>query len=155
MKIITCTILICLVFCCTSNSQSQKELEPEAINAKFFNILRSNSNSGLDYIFATNRWLNKPEIDSAKERLNSLIVQVGSYQGEELVTTKSIGKSYILYFYFVRYERQPVRFLLTYYKAKDQWQLQNFQFDLDFESELKEATSAHRLIENLDLDQKK
>lgn len=149
----TSVVIFCLnlFVCCTSNAQTENS-DPMVIAEKFFNTYRSDNNAALDYIFSTNRWINKTDVASVKDKLNSLISQLGRYQGEELVTKKRIGKNYVLYLYMIKYDRQPIKFLLTFYKAKDFWQLQNFEFDPDLETELKEAASAYRLPENLDID---
>lgn len=49
----------------------------------------------------------------------------------------------------IKYDRQPIRFLFIFYRASEKWQLQNFRYDDDFETEIIEAASAHRLKENL------
>jgi hypothetical protein len=115
-------------------------------------MYKANRNSALDYLFSTNPFIDQSGIADVKDKFNSLVSQLGEYQGHELITTKSIGKNYVLSSYFVLYDRQPIRLMLTYYKVKNKWQLQNFHFDYEFDAELKEATNAYRLIENLPLE---
>jgi hypothetical protein len=50
----------------------------------------------------------------------------------------------------VRYDRQPVRFSILFYKPNNQWGLQNFSYDDNLDEELKESSKAYRLKENLD-----
>ena len=66
-----------------------------------------------------------------------------------IVSKKSISEDYLLYSFLIKYDRQPIRYLFIYYKPKNKWQLQNFQYDDNLETELIEAASAYRLTENL------
>lgn len=49
----------------------------------------------------------------------------------------------------IKYDRQPVRFQFIFYKPSDKWQLQDFRYDDDLDTELIEAANAYRLMENL------
>ncbi len=154
-KIFYCVLIGFSLLGCQSNSTKKKtDPELEAINAKFFNLFKEKNSSSLDYIFSTNKWLNQTEVTGVKKKLDTLVSQLGTYQGYELITEKGLGKNYILYSYLVKYDRQPIRFIFIYYKPTDKWQLQNFQFDYEFETELREASNAYRLPQNLPFDEK-
>jgi hypothetical protein len=150
---IFCLAASLLLIGCVPKNEKKENKELEAINAKFFDLLSDKNATALDYIFKTNKWLNEDEVKSVKEKLDSLVSQLGGLKGHELIASKAIGGDYLLYSYLVKYERQPLRFILIYYKPAEKWQLQNFQFDYDLEPELKEASSAYRLQYNLPFDE--
>lgn len=50
----------------------------------------------------------------------------------------------------VKYDRQPLRFSFTFYKAKDVWQLYNFEYIDRLIEELDESSKVYRLKENFD-----
>jgi len=125
-------------------------LDPNQINKEFFKIYESKGNEpSLKYLFSTNKWIPESDFNSVNTKLSELTSQLGRYYGYELITQKRIGDRYILYSFFVRYERQPVRFIMTYYKADSKWQLQIFEFDYDFQTGLRESANSYRLNENL------
>jgi len=91
---------------------------------------------------------NKDGIDNIKTQLTSFLGLVGEYYGYELITEKSVGKSFKLVSYMVKYDRQPMRFTFVFYKPKDKWQVQNFQYDDNLDVELEESGKVYRLKEN-------
>lgn len=128
--------------------------EPDVLISNFFNTYNTKGvDSALDDIFATNAWMlqrSKDDIDNVKVQLKSIIQIVGDYYGYENITQKSVGESFKLFSYLVKYDRQPIRFTFMFYKAKDTWKLYNFQFDQDITEELEESAKAYRLKENFD-----
>ena len=141
-------LLIGLLFC-SLNSLAQDD--PQKIIDQFFNLYKSKSaNEAVDYIFSTNRWLNdsKDQTESVKVKLNGVLKQLGNYNGYNLITKKTVGEHFSLYTFIVRYDRQPIRFSLIFYKPNSQWQLQNFSYDDNLEVEVDEAAKAYRLTEN-------
>lgn len=92
----------------------------------------------------------KSVLETSKIKLNDLIEQLGAYQGYEFITEKRAGQSYILKSFLVKYDRQPIRFTFVLYKPKDVWNLQNFTFEADFDTELTEAAGIDRLKSNFE-----
>lgn len=145
-------LLLCIVLiaCDTnSNSFSQSDLTPEMIVEKFFILYDSEgSDSALDFITSTNRWI----VGGSSEMKNSfqeLTNQMGNYQGNEFIVKRSIGENYLLWSYLVKYDRQPIRFNFIFYRPSKTWQLQDFRYDDDLDTELIEAANVYRLMENL------
>lgn len=127
--------------------------DPQKIIDEFFKLyVEKGANSAVDYIFTTNRWINesKDQIENVKFKLSSSVKQFGDYYGYSLITKKTLGTQLYLYTFLVRYDRQPIRFTMLFYKPNDQWRLQNFSFDDSIDEELKEAARAYKLKENLD-----
>jgi hypothetical protein len=136
--------LIALLFC-SFNSFAQND--PQKIIDEFFKLYKEkNSDASLDYLFGTNKWMNnsKEQIESVKLKLNNTLKLLGEYQGYNLITKKSVTDHLSLYTFMVRYDRQPLRFSILFYKPNDQWRLMNFSYDDNLGGELEEAAKAYR-----------
>ncbi|HYG03875.1 MAG TPA: hypothetical protein VD927_15615 [Chryseosolibacter sp.] len=126
---------------------------PQKMIDRFFDLYKTKSaDEAIDYIFTTNKWMDdaKDDIENVKFKLNSTLKQLGEYEGYNLITTKSVGDHLTLYTFMVRYDRQPLRFSLLFYKPSAEWKLLNFSYDDDLSSELDEAAKAYRLKANLE-----
>ena len=144
------SIIVVLQFCWLG---SFGQHDPQQILDKFFNLYGKESpNEAIDYLFSTNVWMDdaKDQIENVKFKLNGTLKLLGDYAGHELITTKSVGDRLTLYTFMVRYDRQPLRFSLLFYKPSDEWRLLNFRYDDSLSSELDEAANAYRLKENLE-----
>ena len=64
----------------------------------------------------------------------------GIYISNELVTTKTAGKSVVMLTFLVNHEVQPVMFRFSFYKPNDNWQIMDFKFTTKVEGELEEAS---------------
>ncbi len=121
------------------------------ITTEFFKTYEKSPLKAVDYVFGTNKWMmdrNKDGIENVKTQLTSFLGLVGDYYGYEKITEKSVGESYKLVSYMIKYDRQPVRFTFIFYKPKDKWQVQNFQYDDSLDDELEESGKVYRLKEN-------
>ena len=126
---------------------------PEEITTEFFKTYEKSPQKAVDFVFGTNKWMldrNKDGIENLKTQLTSFLGLVGDYYGYEKIIEKSVGESYKLVSYMIKYDRQPVRFTFVFYKPKDKWQVQNFQYDDNLDDELEESGKVYRLKENWD-----
>jgi len=106
----------------------------------FFKKYKTSSDSAIDYLFGTNKlFTNYAQINLLKSKLDSLELNLGKYEGRELISQKSAGTSLVIYSYLVKHENQPVRFIFMFYKPKDQWELYRFNYDDSMDTELIEA----------------
>ncbi len=138
-----------LVFLSTSTLKAQSTTEE--IAERFFKTYAKSPLKAIDYAFESNKWMvdrNKDGVENIKTQLNSFLGLVGDYYGYEKITEKSVGESYKLVSYMLRYDRQPIRFTFVFYKPKDKWQVQNFQYDDNLDDELEESGKVYRLKEN-------
>lgn len=117
------------------------------ITNKFFKTYKNSPNEALDYLFSTMiiRWYPKESNENLRSNLFSFIKTIGKYQGYEEIVTKSIGTSYKLISFMLKYERQPIRFTFILYKPKDKWHLQDFEYDSKLSKELKSAAKIDKL----------
>jgi hypothetical protein len=149
MKITYCLFVIVLACPWTSSSQPLSTLTPDQLNSEFFKLHKQKgSGASLDYLAATSQWIDKNDWNGLKTKLANHVAQFGKYCSYEPIGKKTIGKNYVQYYFLANYERQPVRFFITYYKPTTKWQMQVFEYDFDLGSGLKEASSAFRLQEN-------
>jgi len=144
-------ILSFLIVVALSSNILKAQTTTEEILTEFFNTYKKSPQMAVEYIFGTNKWMmdrNKDGIENVKTQLTSFLRLVGDYYGYEKITEKSVGESYQLVSYMMKYDRQPVRFTFVFYKPKDKWQVQNFQYDDNLDNELEESGKVYRLKEN-------
>lgn len=120
------------------------------ISDKFFQIYSKDPMAAIDYAFSTNKWFDRKEDakTTLKNKLKTLIDVCGDYYGYEELDEKTAGTSSKIASFIIRYDREPVRFVIFFYKPKDTWQVNNLAFDEDIDEDLKEAAKAYRLKEN-------
>lgn len=136
---------------CSINTFAQSD--PQKIIDEFFTLYKNKGvDTSLDYLFGTNKWMDnsKDQIEGVKLKLNGTLKLLGQHYGYDLITKKSVGNNYWLYTFMVRYDRQPLRFSIMFYKPNDQWRMLNFSYDDNLDDELEEASKAYRLKQNLE-----
>lgn len=144
-------IILIALLSCSFNAWSQND--PQKIIDEFFVRYKNKSaNEAIDFIFSTNKWMSdsKDQIENIKFKLAGTLKQLGEYSGYNLITKKTAGEHLSLYTFMIRYDRQPLRFTMLFYKPNNEWRLQNFSYDYGIPEELEEASKAYRLKENLD-----
>jgi hypothetical protein len=143
LKVLVTIVLVILTNSCFSQSS-------EKITETFFKAYKLNPTKAYEELFVTNKWMKdkKSDIETNKIKMNDFLGSLGAYFGYEIITEKSLGESYILKSFLVKYERQPIRFTFLMYKPGDSWQIQNFSYDTNIEDELEEAAKAYRLKNN-------
>ena len=144
-------LLTLLILTVLSTNILKAQTTTEEITTEFFKTYEKSPQKAVDYVFGTNKWMmdrNKDGIENVKTQLTSFLGLVGDYYGYEKITEKSVGESYKLVSYMIKYDRQPVRFTFVFYKPKDKWQVQNFQYDDNLDDELEESGKVYRLKEN-------
>ena len=122
----------------------------DQLTVKFIKLYEQNTDSAFDFIFGTNKWMgeNKIATEKVKLQLREYAKLMGEYIGFERLTEKSLGESLKVSVYLVKYERQPLRFIFKYYKAKDTWVLYNLKFDENIDDELDEIMKYNYLNGN-------
>ena len=123
---------------------------PDEIVDAFFKTYKQNATKAYDDLFINNKWMKdkKSDVETVKIKMGAFLNELGEYYGYESITEKSLGESYILKSYLIKYEKQPLRFTFVLYKPKDKWQIQNFSYDTNIDEELGEAAKAYRLKNN-------
>ncbi|MEB2777063.1 hypothetical protein SYJ56_17230 [Algoriphagus sp. D3-2-R+10] len=105
--------------------------QPDDLVKEFFTTYQKSPDIALEKMFNTNQWMlnNQDGLKNLKNQLNNTLQLVGDYKGFEKISEVKKGQSIIELTYFVKYERQPLRFVFLYYKPIDQWRINNFFFD--------------------------
>lgn len=140
------TLIIFFTSVCIVNGQTTTK----EISNHFFQIYSKDPMAAIDYAFSTNKWFDR-KLDAQttlKNKLKTLIDVCGDYNGYEKLTEKKAGTSSIITSFIMKYNREPVRLVIFFYKPKDIWQVNNIAFDEDIDEDLKEAAKAYRLKEN-------
>lgn len=142
------TILLFGIILCNSIIFGQSTTDE--LTNKFIKIYEKNTDSAFDYIFGTNKWMgdNKEGAEKVKFQIRQYASLMGEYIGFEKLTEKNLGESLKVSVYIVKYERQPLRFIFKYYKAKDNWILFNLKFDDNIDDELDEIMKYEYLTGN-------
>ncbi len=122
---------------------------PAALVDEFFKeFVSEGSSQALDNLYATNPWMerNQDAVTNLKSKLEGLNEDfVGKFHGYDLIAEKSFGDRYVLLSYLVRYDRQPIRFIFQFYRPDKEWRAYGFQYDGDFNDEIKESVKMYYL----------
>jgi hypothetical protein len=142
-------IFIGLLIIISSGVMLNAQDSPEKIIEAFFSDYeKKGAGEAVDNLYATNPWTSRIQdaINNVKTQLERFNVDlVGDYYGYEKLTTKKLGDSYVLYSYFIKFDRQFLRLTFQFYKPKDEWRLASFQFDDTFDDEIEEAAKLYYL----------
>ena len=142
------TILLLFITLGTFTSYGQNSTDE--LTNKFIELYEKDTDAAFDFIFGTNKWMKDggTGTEKMKFQLREYAKLMGNYIGFEKLTEKSLGKSLKVLVYIVKYERQPLRFIFKYYKAKDNWSIFNIKFDDDIDDELDEIMKYDYLTGN-------
>lgn len=113
---------------------------PEDLIAHFFTDYKEDIVKAFDNIYATNKWISaqSDDIVKLKSQLQQFELLVGDYIGEEFLAKSSMGEDYVMFVYFAKYERQPVRFTFHFYRTNGEWKIFAFRYDDSFGNELED-----------------
>jgi hypothetical protein len=142
--------LFLTLICASCLTIVRAQTTPNEIVEKFFGMYSKEPLTAVDYIFSTNKWVaNKEEgVRDLKNKLKITIEGLGEYCGYEVLAEKTAGANVKLMTFLVKYDRQPLRLTLLFYKPRDKWQLNHFSYGEGLSEELEEASKLYRLKEN-------
>jgi hypothetical protein len=116
-------------------------MEPKEIVDNFFKLYSSGEiERSIDFIASTNSWMERAtdSLEQLKSQIRSLESMLGEYYGYHLMAEKTLGNSLVGFSYIANFDRQPIRFIFVFYKAKDTWKILKINFDMDLDDELAE-----------------
>lgn len=107
----------------------------------FFNHYESgNTFDALNNLLSTNKYLSENDTKSLNDRIVQYSELLGDYYGHEILISKQIGQSVISYVCLLRYDRQPIRFVITLYKPESSWKVLSFKINDSLTDEIEDAT---------------
>jgi len=138
------TLILVSIYTFKSNAQNGQDI----IDQFFTNFETKGASIAVDELYKTNPWTTRIQdaINNVKTQLERYDENlVGKYYGYEHIVTKKLANSYVLHSYFVKFDRQPIRFTFQFYKPAEEWRLYSFQFDDNYDDEIEEAAKMYYL----------
>ena len=122
-------------------------MSPEDYTKKFFADFATNSDKAIDNIYKLNPHTDgiTDAINNMKKIANTYPSELGNYYGYELITQQKLTNNFVLLSYFIKYDRQPMRFTFEFYKPNDKWLLFSLNFDSNIDEEVEEAAKISNL----------
>jgi hypothetical protein len=114
-----------------SGKQLVAQSVSEDINNKFFSILKDKGPEvAYDYLYSDNKAIQKndEQIKAGKTAFVDLVKQYGEYCGYDFISKEETGKSIIKYTYMLKYDNSPLKFVISFYKPKENWKVYEVNF---------------------------
>jgi len=149
MKYLFPFIILLLMSCAPKSSvvvTNDPELE-RLISQFFQKYEKDGPTEAVDFIFKTNRDVTKSKLTELQDKLSSISLLAGRYNGYEQITVQKSSRSLVYYSYLVKHEKLPIRFIFIFYKPKDKWIIYKFKFDDELDTELEQSGKVY-LIQN-------
>ncbi len=125
MKKTTLLSLAFLLICMILSSKSMAQTNESLADSFFKDFKEKKYDIAIKNLFKTNKFLEKSDFSKIVAKFKAYDDILGKYKGKEIIKSKKVGKSVITNIYMLRYERQPVRLLLTFYKSENKWMIFN------------------------------
>jgi len=138
---------------CTTSPPDDKQLilddELKVLVRTFFSNI-DNPQVAHAALFKTNDWFKDnptaaEELVTKMEKINALL---GEFNGFQKIQQSNAGKDYIHLAYLLKYDFEPVKTYMTFYRPKDKWQLQVISHTLKLNDEITRTSELH-LIESV------
>ena len=142
-------LLVVSSFSVFAQTKETKDDGQELID-RFFDLFKGKGYEyALKYAFETNKWINSEgnEMLNISIKLGKNITALGEYIGFEEIKSKSVGSRFRIVSYFVYYQREPLRFTFELYKNNNGWEIWDFQFDSNYDTELEESMRLSTRVE--------
>ncbi len=109
----------------------QAEEYQDTVKAFFSRIQEGKLEEAVNFIYGGSPYisLDSDAVRNVKTQFLSLPNMVGPYRGNELITEKVVVGRYVYLYYFVMFDRQPLKFEFEFYKPVEKWILHSFAFD--------------------------
>lgn len=111
------------------------------IDQFFEDYIELGPEKSLDNLYSTMPWVEsiQDDVDKLKAQFTDLKNVVGDYYGHDLMAQKVLANNFSIHIYFVRFDRQPVRFIFRFYRPDKAWGLYGFSYDDSLDADLEEA----------------
>lgn len=126
-------ILLSLALLLTYSVQAQKT--PEQQVTEFFETYETQSDEAIQTLLS-NKWISESDVNELLTLHSNAMANLGKYYGFEKIAEKKTANSLIFYYYLVKYERQPIRFIIKFYKPDKEWLAYSFFYDDNLEEDI-------------------
>ncbi|GIX41049.1 MAG: hypothetical protein KatS3mg129_0782 [Leptospiraceae bacterium] len=112
-----------------------KANEPVKIVNTFFELYKERGvEQAIDYLFSNNPILysKSNSISNLKNTLKNIEKVLGKYHDFSIIFNENYYKSLQIIITYVRYEKQPLRYLFVFYKPDNKWLTFRFEIDTKF-----------------------
>ena len=146
--IIICALLLVMMVAAAFVVKSSTIIEGDDyhdIIVTFFSKIKIGEvDNAIDFLYSSNPWTSYmiDDIKQVKSQMIKLTDLVGDYQGYELLTEHVVAKRYAYLYYFIAYERQPIKFVFEFYKPKYKWMIYGFSFNAELTNEIEQGIKA-------------
>lgn len=112
----------------------------EILEGFFGQLEEGDYGKALDGLYATNEWLaaNRDQVTQLKNQFVGLSALLGNYIDHERLIVQPLGDRFVYVWELAYFDREPLQFHFTFYKAKGSWQLFTISYDEDADVSAKE-----------------
>lgn len=139
-RVILLSFAICITLIVTNackNSESSRSTETQKIVTSFFETYKgSGPRNAINQLLKSNKYISKENADSLGINLERLTKEFDGFQDYEVISIKDYGSSIQQITCVVKYSQLPLRFNFRFYKATDNWRVQDFNFQTSFMNEI-------------------
>ena len=136
-KQIKLVVLVILIF--TSSDILKAQATTEEFFNDFFTLYEKSPEEAFSVLSKDFDLVDQKEIEISKKKYLFNVSQAGVLHGYEKIMERSMGNCVKLVSYLLKYEKEPVRFTIIFYKPKDRWVIREFQFDAGLTDELMDS----------------
>ncbi|MBI3038290.1 hypothetical protein HYY75_04440 [bacterium] len=113
-------------------------------------VKKGESTEAIDFLYSGNPWIsNKSDsIINLKNKFKNLTELVGQYNSHECLHEKVVAGRFAYVFYFVAYDRQPLKFIFEFYKPKNDWMIYSFAFNGELEDDIEKSALGEMFKQN-------
>ena len=112
----------------------------DALIDDFFTNYESSTLEALNNLLSTNKYMSANDIETLNNRVVQYSELLGKYYGHETLISKNVGESVKTFVCLLKYDRQPIRFIITLYNPDDNWKVLSFKINDSLTDEIEEAT---------------
>ena len=127
-----CMKYVLIIAILISGWQLKAQQTPESLLKQFFKTYKTQREKAVKDLYATNPWTNniQADVDKLINVVKGLTPDfVGQYYGYDLLNKKEINENLIKYTYIIYYDRQPLKFVFTFYRVNQKWKLFKFMLN--------------------------
>lgn len=109
----------------------------------FFKNLKEHSfKRSLEVFFKDTPYVQPSDYRELVGKYAEIELQIGKFNGYELLVRKDVGTRYVIAYYVALYDRQPIVFKFQFYRPAAAWRAQQIEFGTDLDEWLEKSIEA-------------